>query len=92
MIIVIAADFSSMREHFFDQPPAGERGDRYIFLEAGAIAQNVHLQATALSLAAVMVGGFDDRKVADTLNLNKNIKPVALLCIGVNPNQAPSTE
>jgi nitroreductase len=71
-----------MQDHFHEQPPCGKRGDRYVLLESGAIAQNVHLLATALELGAVLVGGFDDNMVTRALDLPRNIKPTALICIG----------
>lgn len=45
----------------------GERGYRYVHMEAGHIGQNIYLQATALSLGTVAVGAFDDEKVAEIL-------------------------
>ena len=40
----------------------GERGYRFILLDAGHIAQNMYLVATALGLGAVAIGGFLDDK------------------------------
>jgi len=37
--------------------------------EAGAIAQNVYLEATSLGLATVYVGGFNRREITDLLRL-----------------------
>ena len=37
----------------------GERGHRYIDVEAGHISQNLYLQGTAMNLGVVAVGGFD---------------------------------
>ncbi|MEM7209767.1 MAG: SagB/ThcOx family dehydrogenase [Pseudomonadota bacterium] len=82
MILVLTADFELMKTHFFEQPPRGKRGDRYIYLEAGSIAQNVQLQASCIDLGAVLVGGFDDEKVQKLLGVNESIKPTALICIG----------
>jgi SagB-type dehydrogenase family enzyme len=42
----------------------GERGIKYMYMEAGHIAQNIHLEATALGLGSVPVGAFND-KLAD---------------------------
>lgn len=41
----------------------GERGIRYVFMEAGHAAQNVYLQAAALSIGTVVIGAFDDEKI-----------------------------
>ena len=38
----------------------GDRSPRYIYLEAGHIAQNIHLQATDLNLDSVAIGAFND--------------------------------
>lgn len=42
----------------------GERAYRYICMEAGHAAQNIHLQAVALGLASVPVGAFVDAEVS----------------------------
>ncbi|AEC51694.1 NADH oxidase (noxc) [Pyrococcus sp. NA2] len=48
----------------------GERGKRYVHMEAGHIGQNIYLQATALGLGTVAVGAFYDEKVAEILGVN----------------------
>lgn len=50
--------------------------------EAGHAAQNVLLQATALDLAHVPVGGFDPARVADLLALPPGEEPLYLIPIG----------
>ena len=47
----------------------GARAPRYIAFEAGAAAQNLALQAVALGLGAVVIGGFDEAAVARELRL-----------------------
>jgi SagB-type dehydrogenase family enzyme len=80
--LVVAADMARARAAFAAQPPAGRRGARYVYLEAGALVQNVCLQATALGLATVFVGGFDDAKMAAALDLPEPFAPVGLICVG----------
>lgn len=41
----------------------GERGYRYIYIEAGHISQNITLQAVSLGLGSVCVGAFLDEQV-----------------------------
>lgn len=41
----------------------GERAWRYIYLDAGHIAENLHLAATALGLGCCAVGAFSDAEV-----------------------------
>jgi SagB-type dehydrogenase family enzyme len=48
----------------------GLRGYRFALLEAGHVAQNVLLAATALGLAAVPIGGFYDRRTDAFLGLD----------------------
>jgi SagB-type dehydrogenase family enzyme len=83
-VLVVAADMTGIGHHFARQPPAGRRGRRYAYIETGAVCQNVHLQAEALGLGLVLVGGFDDDAVARALNLDeRSLEPTALLAIGV---------
>lgn len=48
----------------------GDRGYRFVLLEAGHVAQNLNLAATALGLGAVNLGGFFDREMDDLLRLD----------------------
>ncbi len=47
----------------------GERGFRYIYMEAGHIGQNIYLAATEMNLGTVAVGAFDDDEVKKLLGL-----------------------
>jgi SagB-type dehydrogenase family enzyme len=60
----------------------GARAERYCLLEAGHVAQNVLLQATALGLAGVPLGAFDDARVASILHLAHGLAPVYLIPLG----------
>jgi SagB-type dehydrogenase family enzyme len=59
----------------------GQRGIRYVHLEAGHAAQNVYLQAMSLQLGTVVLGAFDDTKVKDVLGL-KEEEPLYLMPVG----------
>ena len=48
----------------------GERGYRFILLEAGHVAQNIALVSSALDLACITVGGFFDHQIDDFLGLD----------------------
>lgn len=82
VIIAVTANLNAAQEQFQAQPPRGQRGARYVYIETGAVAENVHLQATALGVGCVLVGGFDDVKVKKVLSLPQELEPTALLCIG----------
>jgi len=61
----------------------GERGVRYVHMEAGHIGQNIYLQATALNLGTVAVGAFYDDQVAEILDTEGS--PLYIFPVGV-PN------
>ena len=82
VVIVLMGDIESMNRHFAAQPPRSQRGERYVYIEAGAVAQNIHLQATTLGLGMVLVGGFDNEQVKQILNQPTELEPLALLCVG----------
>ena len=48
----------------------GERGYRFILLEAGHVAQNINLVAIGLGLGCVNLGGFYDRDIDNLLGLD----------------------
>ncbi len=60
----------------------GERGIRYVHMEAGHTAQNLCLQATALGLGAVTVGAFHDEQLAKLLNLPADEQPLYVIPVG----------
>ncbi|MDP2920044.1 MAG: SagB/ThcOx family dehydrogenase [Dehalococcoidia bacterium] len=60
----------------------GERGVRYVYLEAGHAAQNICLQATALGLGAVTVGAFYDEQVSDIIGLSEGENPLYVIPVG----------
>ncbi|UCH32977.1 MAG: SagB/ThcOx family dehydrogenase [Armatimonadota bacterium] len=60
----------------------GDRGLRYVYMDVGVAAENVHLQAEALGLGSVSVGAFDDNAVARALDLPEQEQPVYLIPVG----------
>ena len=63
----------------------GGRAERYVFMEAGHAAQNVYLQATALSLGTTIVGAFDDDRIHALFNMESDEAPLSLLPLGRLP-------
>jgi SagB-type dehydrogenase family enzyme len=75
-IIVITAIYERMeRKH-------GQRGERYVKIEAGHAAQSIHLQAVSLGLGSVPVGAFNDDQIRKVLNLPANHGPLYLMPLG----------
>jgi len=60
----------------------GDRGIRYVHMEAGHAAQNLCLQATAMNLGAVTVGAFHDEEVKEVLDLPENERPLYIIPVG----------
>jgi SagB-type dehydrogenase family enzyme len=60
----------------------GQRGIRYTHIEAGHIAQNIHLQAVALGLGSVPIGAFDDQEVKEVLSLPPEQEPLYIIPVG----------
>lgn len=76
VVIVISAVFERTTKKY------GERGIRYVHMEAGHCAQNIYLQCVVLRLGTVTVGAFDDEAVKKILDLEKNETPLYLMPIG----------
>ena len=61
---VLSAIFDRTRHKY------GERGFRYIYIEAGHISQNIYLQSISLGLGSVVVGAFHDDKVNKIIDVD----------------------
>ena len=48
----------------------GERGVRYLFLDAGHVCQNLYLAAESIGAGACAIGAFDDGRVNELLGLD----------------------
>ena len=60
----------------------GRRAVRYVHMEAGHAAQNVHLQAVALGLGSVPIGAFHDSEVAKLIGLDADESPLYIIPVG----------
>lgn len=74
--IVICAVYRRVTEKY------GQRGIRYVHIEAGHIAENIHLQAVALGLGSVPIGAFNDKEVKDILSLPPEQEPLYIIPVG----------
>jgi SagB-type dehydrogenase family enzyme len=75
-VIIIAADYNRTTRKY------GERGIRYVHMEAGHASENIYLQAYTLGIGTVSIGAFDDSGVMSVLGLPKNQTPLYLMPIG----------
>jgi SagB-type dehydrogenase family enzyme len=72
--IIIAADFSRTTSRY------GTRGERYVYMEAGHVGQNIYLQATALDLGTVAVGAFYDDQLRSIIGCEE--APIYIFPVG----------
>jgi SagB-type dehydrogenase family enzyme len=76
-LLVIAGSFWRSRFKY------GQRGLRFVLLEAGHVAQNLSLVATAIGVASRLYGGFLDDEMSDLLDLDGvNEAPLYLVALG----------
>ena len=60
----------------------GERGIRYVDMEAGHASENLLLQGVALGIGTVTVGAFDDGQVIKLLKLPGDEAPLYIIAAG----------
>jgi SagB-type dehydrogenase family enzyme len=76
-IVVMTAVFDRCMSKY------GDRGYRYILLEAGHVGQNIVLSAEGTGLATLPVGGFADQALAALLSLDAEIEaPIYAVAVG----------
>jgi SagB-type dehydrogenase family enzyme len=77
VIVALSAVFQRTQQHY------RERAQRYIFFEAGHIAQNTYLIATSMGLGACAIGAFHDNEFNRLLGLDgKNESVLYLIAVG----------
>jgi SagB-type dehydrogenase family enzyme len=73
--LVITAEYERTTQKY------GERGRRYVHMEAGHAAENVYLQAETLGLGTVTVGAFEDTRISQLLDLPSAYEPLYVMPI-----------
>ncbi len=76
-VLVIAGEYERAGEKY-----GAEKGVKVVNLEAGHVAENVLLQATALGLGAVPVAGFEPKDAQKAASLPAQHMPIYLLPVG----------
>ena len=58
------------------------RGVLYTLLEAGHVAQNIHVQAVSENVATLEIGGFTDQLLLEALHLQDSYRPFTTVAFG----------
>ena len=74
MLIIIAAQMDRTVSVY------GERGYRYVYMEAGHIGQNIYLEAEELGLGTAGIGAFQDNEIKKVLGIDES--PLYIFPIG----------
>ncbi len=64
------------------EPRYRERAMRYMYMEAGHVAQNVYLQSVPLEIGTVVIGAFSDDGVSEVLQLDDGEYPLYIMPLG----------
>jgi SagB-type dehydrogenase family enzyme len=98
-----ALAIASLRQMFIADAPAsvvitaeyerttrvyGDRGVRYVVMEAGHVSQNIYLQCEALELATVAIGAFHDDEVANVVNMPSRQRPLYVMPVGARAERS----
>ncbi len=60
----------------------GKRAEQYIYIEAGAVGQNIYLQCEALGIGTTFVGAFIDSRLGSILSLPEGEAPLGVMPLG----------
>jgi len=83
--IVVCADEEQSARRYMD------RGRKlYCIQDAAASIENILLIVHALGLGACWIGAFEEEAVAETLNLPRGVRPVAIIPIGYPAEHPPA--
>lgn len=86
LILVIAAELDRQPTKY------ANRGYRYALIEAGHVAQNVHLVSQELGLSTLEYCGFQDGQLADVLMIkDSGIEPILTVAVGFGASSSPKT-
>jgi nitroreductase len=74
VFIIICADFKKTCGKY------GDRGIRYVYMEAGHVAQNICLVCEEMGIGTCCVGAFNDEEIKKKYNLTDD--PIYMVAIG----------
>lgn len=75
MIVLISAIFNRTKVKY------GERGYRYVFLDAGHLTENIYLISTSMKLGCCSIGGFLDNKLNNLIDIDGILESVIYVVV-----------
>ncbi len=75
-VIVVSGSFRATGDKY------GNRSMLYVTLEAGHVAQNIHLAASESKVATVEIGGFVEELLAESIKLPRHYRPLTTVVFG----------
>ena len=85
-VIVLSAAFGKTTHKY------GERGYRFVLLDAGHVMQNLYLTVTAARLGCYSVGGFRDDEMDSLLGLDGASETALYACVMGRPTKASDAD
>lgn len=76
VVLVITGEFARTEVKY------GPRGQSYVLMESGCVAQNIFLQAEAIGLKAGIIGAFENDRVNKLLGLPEAHLPLLIMPVG----------
>ena len=75
VVLLISAVFGRTQSKY------GDRGYRYVFLDAGHMAQNIYMVTTSMNLGCCTIAGFLDHEVDEMLDLDGSDESVIYMAV-----------
>lgn len=85
-VVVISGSFKITGQKY------GNRSLLYVPLEAGHVAQNIHLAAVEQGVATVEIGGFADAFLGQAIDLSKKYQPLITVVFGQKASDGQSED
>ncbi|HUO59151.1 MAG TPA: SagB/ThcOx family dehydrogenase [Candidatus Acidoferrales bacterium] len=79
-VFIVAGEYERAAKNM--NTDAQQVANRFVDLEAGHATQNLLLEATALKLGAVPVGGLEAKQVTSAAGLPSSVRPIYLVPVG----------
>jgi len=77
--IIIAGDMKKLARQL------GAKAEKFAAIQAGRVAQNIQIQASAIGLGSIAINDFDITSVRMLGRLDSSVEPISIICAGYPP-------